>query len=48
MSTVATLEKSTIQFFYLYNEALKQSSVFMRRRQSASNAWTTWYEIVGV
>lgn len=48
MSTYTTLEKSTIQFFYLYNEGLKVSSVFMRRRQQSTNAWTTWYEIVGV
>lgn len=40
--------KFTYQLYYPANNTVKVSSFYMRKRDSATNTWTAWYEFVGV
>jgi hypothetical protein len=38
----------TYQLYYPANNTVKVSSFYMRKRDSATNTWTDWFEFVGV
>lgn len=47
-SSVAGYQKFIHQIYYPANNTTNLGSFYIRKRQNASNAWTSWYEVVGV
>ena len=42
------IAKWTYQLYYPANNSVKVGSFYLRKRNTAANTWTSWYEIAGV
>jgi hypothetical protein len=47
-STTAGYQVYTYQLYYPANNTVDVGSFFLRKRANASNAWTAWFEVIGV